>query len=139
MTDKNENPLNWVIGGEIVTLHIVCQAHQDMYSPIIGFHLKDRLGQCLFGDNTYLAFMDSPLSVHTGEQLRATFTFRMPVLIAGDYSFAVAIAEGTQMEHVQHQWCHDALVLTSISSSASAGIMGIPMTSITLQSFNLHK
>lgn len=133
LVDKNETPLNWVVGGEVVTLRIVAQAYQDMYSPIIGFHLKDRLGQCLFGDNTFLAFMDSPLTVRVGQHIKASFTFRMPVLAAGDYSFAVAIAEGTQADHVQHQWRHDALFLTSVATSASAGIMGIPMKEICLE------
>lgn len=134
LVDKNEAPLNWAVGGEVATLRIVCKAHQDMYSPIIGFHLKDRLGQCLFGDNTFLAFVDSPLSVRAGQYFKASFTFRIPVLAAGDYSFAVAIAEGTQADHVQHQWRHDALFLTSVATSASAGIMGIPMKEITLES-----
>lgn len=134
LVDQNEAPLNWAVGGEVATLRIVCKAHQELYSPIIGFHLKDRLGQCLFGDNTFLAFMDSPLSVRSGQYIKASFTFRIPVLAAGDYSFAVAIAEGTQADHVQHQWRHDALFLTSVATSASAGIMGIPMKEITLES-----
>ncbi|MPM15358.1 hypothetical protein SDC9_61727 [bioreactor metagenome] len=60
----------------------------------------------------------------------------MPVLAAGTYSFATAVAEGTQEDHVQHQWRHDALILTSVSTSASAGIMGIPMRSVNLHVIN---
>lgn len=86
----------------------------------------------LFGDNTFLSYMDQPLHVEEGESFCASFCFRMPVLAAGDYSFAVAVAEGTQEEHVQHEWRHDALILTSVTSSASAGIMGLPMRSIEL-------
>jgi lipopolysaccharide transport system ATP-binding protein len=43
------------------------------------------------------------------------------------------VAEGTQNNHVQHQWRHDAIMLTSVSTSLSAGIMGIPMRDITLR------
>lgn len=136
LVNQDEQPLNWIVGGEVATLRIVCQAHEELFSPIIGFHLKDRLGQCVFGDNTYLAFSDAPLHVRPGQHIKASFTFRVPVLAAGDYSFAVAVAEGTQADHVQHQWRHDALFLTSVATSASAGIMGIPMKSITLEARN---
>ena len=132
LLDAQKRPLCWCTGGEVVTLRIDCRARQPLHGPIIGFYLKDRLGQTLFGDNTFLSYMDQPLHVEEGENFCASFCFRMPVLAAGDYSFAVAVAEGTQEEHVQHEWRHDALILTSVASSACAGIMGLPMRSIEL-------
>lgn len=132
LMDQQKRPLCWCAGGEVVTLRIDCRARRPLNSPIVGFYLKDRLGQTLFGDNTYLSYMDQPLHVAANESFYATFCFRMPVLAAGDYSFAIAVAEGTQEEHIQHEWRHDALILTSVASSASAGIMGLPMRSIEL-------
>ena len=132
LMDQKKRPLCWCTGGEVVTLRIDCRARRPLNSPIVGFYLKDRLGQTLFGDNTYLSYMDQPLHVAADEPFYATFCFRMPVLAAGDYSFAIAVAEGTQEEHIQHEWRHDALILTSVASSASAGIMGLPMRSIEL-------
>jgi lipopolysaccharide transport system ATP-binding protein len=115
-----------------VILHILCRACAAIDNPIVGFYLKDRLGQTLMGDNTYLSFMDTPLRVSPGAFFSAAFTFRMPILAAGDYSFAVAVAEGTQADHIQHEWRHDALLLTSVSTSVSTGLMGIPMREISL-------
>ena len=133
LADREGLPLQWVVGGEMVTLHVMCRAHQELFSPIIGFHLKDRLGQLLMGDNTFIAFLDTPLRVSADACFTAGFTFRMPILAAGEYSFAVAVAEGTQVEHVQHQWRHDALMISSVSTSIPTGIMGIPMQKITLE------
>lgn len=39
-------------GGERVRMVIEAVAHQDLFSPILGFIVKDRLGQDLFGENT---------------------------------------------------------------------------------------
>ena len=39
---------------------------------------------------------------------------------------AVAVAEGTQEEHVQHVWVHDALAFKSHSSSLATGLVGVP-------------
>lgn len=130
-TNKNER-VNFIIGGEYITLFIGVEVLLDLNSPVIGFSVKDKLGQVLFGDNTYLIYREKPLFAQHGDYLVARFSFQMPILPAGDYSIAVAVATGTQSDHVQHHWVHDALILKSISSSVSTGLIGIPMQKITL-------
>jgi lipopolysaccharide transport system ATP-binding protein len=133
LRDQDSQRLRWCVGGEDVTLNVRCEARVDIATPIIGFFVKDRLGQTLFGDNSYLTYMSSPVSVRTGEQFEALFKFRMPILPMGDYSICVAIAEGTQTEHLQHHWIHDAILLKSHSSSVCTGLVGIPMQHIGLR------
>ena len=132
LVDERGRPLDWIVGGELVTLRVLCLACQDLFGPTVGFQLKDRLGQPLMGDNTYLVHLDAPLRVPGGSRFTAGFSFRMPILAAGEYSVAVAVAEGTQAEHIQHQWRHDALMLSSVSTSIATGLMGVPMREITL-------
>ena len=103
-----------------------------MEAPIIGFTIKDRLGQALFGDNTYLSRREDPLFCEAGNEIQAEFTFLMPTLPAGDYSVNAAIANGTQSQHVQHHWIYDAVLFKSESSSVSTGLIGIPMQHIKL-------
>jgi lipopolysaccharide transport system ATP-binding protein len=132
LIDENANPLTWVVGGEKVKLVITCIANTHMVSPIIGFYVNDRLGQAIFGDNTFNFSKQKPPIISPGEQFEAEFEFRMPILPIGDYSFTVALAEGTQQEHVQHHWIHDALLLKSHSSSVCTGLVGVPMNNIRL-------
>ncbi|HTT12242.1 MAG TPA: ABC transporter ATP-binding protein [Burkholderiaceae bacterium] len=132
LCDADGHPLAWCVGGEDVTLTIDVQVHEAMSSPIVGFLLKDRLGQYLFGDNTYLSYVTQPVAAPAGSTMRAAFGFRMPILPKGDYSFEVAVADGSQSEHVQHHWLHDALIIRSHSSSVSTGLVGIPMRTIEL-------
>jgi len=124
--------LSWVVGGEMVKLKVTCKILKPMSSPIVGFYIKDRLGQTLFGDNTYLTYRNSKINLAPGQTLEAVFEFRMPILPQGDYSICAAIAEGTQEEHTQHQWIHDAVIIKSHSSSASTGLVGIPMKKIAM-------
>lgn len=131
--DDDAHPLSWIVGGESVVLRITAQAHQNLYSPIIGFYVKDRLGQPVFGDNTFLSNFESPVACDAGEVLTAEFEFQMPRLAPGDYSITVAIADGTQHDHVQHHWMHDAIVFKAETSSVVSGFVGIPMRRISLQ------
>jgi lipopolysaccharide transport system ATP-binding protein len=125
--------LSWVVGGEQVSLSITVEVEQALTSPIIGFYIKDRLGQTLFGDNTYLSYMDTPVHAEPGEKITGTFSFVMPILPAGDYAITVAIAEGTQTDHSQLHWIHDALIFRSETSSIQSGLIGIPMQKVLLE------
>lgn len=127
MIDDQNNRLTYVIGGEIVILRVTIAANGHLDRPIVGFTLKDRLGQVLFGDNTFLTYQLKPVAIESGEHLITEFEFLMPVLPLGDYVITVAIANGTQEQHVQHHWMHDALVLKSMATSLSTGLIGIPM------------
>lgn len=130
--DTQNRALNWIVGGEEVCLRILVAVGQNMTSPIVGFVVKDRLGQALFGDNTYLSFMDKPMHAMSGQTLQAQFQFVMPRLMNGEYTLTVAIADGTQEEHIQHQWIFDAMTFRSESTNAATGLVGIPFMDIRL-------
>ena len=104
-------PLSWVVGGQDVTLAIKCVADKELTSCIVGFHFKDRLGQVIFAENTFLQYQLSPPHIPADSEFVTAFEFRMPVLPPGEYSISPAIAEGTQDNHVQHHWMHDALMV----------------------------
>jgi lipopolysaccharide transport system ATP-binding protein len=133
LCDASGQPLAWAVGGEPVRLRIVARANRTLTQPIVGFVVKDRLGQVLFGENTYLSHQLDPVLCPAGEDLVAEFAFHMPRMPAGDYTVTASIAEGTQQDHVQHHWVFDALAFRSESSSASAGLVGLPMQEVRLQ------
>lgn len=135
LLDENENTLSWVIGGEQVKLSIKAEATKQLHNVIVGFQVKDRLGQIIFADNTYIAYIKTPLSLSENECVRADFVFTMPVMPLGDYSMSVALAEGTQEDHVQHQWIHDAIMFKVHSTSVCLGLIGVPMKKIYLNKF----
>ena len=132
MLDKDGRVLSWVVGGEKITMVIQCKANEELHNPIVGFMVKDRLGQIVFADNTYLITIRKPLYVPAGSRYQASFTFRMPVMPAGDYAVAVATAEGTQHEHVQHHMIHEALVFKVHTSYVCFGLIGVPMNDIRI-------
>ena len=126
-------PFAWCVGGEMVTLVLEVLGHVRIDRPIFGFFVKDRLGQNLFGDNTLMGHEGDAVPLEAGERLRARFRFRMPILAVGDYTIAVAFADGDAAEHVQHHWIHDAIAFKSHSSSAATGLIGVPMHEISIE------
>jgi len=132
LSDRDGKKLSWVVGGEEVTITVTCVANRNLSSPIIGFSVKDRLGQVLFGDNTFITYFTHQYDIKQNQICKASFTFDMPLLPIGNYSINAAISEGTQDEHIQLHWLHDALTFKSHASSIASGLIGIPMKRITL-------
>jgi lipopolysaccharide transport system ATP-binding protein len=132
LANENDHLLTWVVGGERVEMVVMIRAEQRINRLIVGFFFKDRLGQVLFGDNTYLTYFADPVSADVDDLLEARFAFQMPILPRGAYTVDVAVADGTHDDHVQLQWVHDAFSVESHSSSASTGLIGIPFGKIQL-------
>ena len=86
----------------------------------------------MFADNTYLTYIFDENVIDEGKEFIARFSFTMPILATGSYSISPSIAEGTQDDHVQHHWIHDALILQVHASSVCFGVFAVPMQRITL-------
>jgi lipopolysaccharide transport system ATP-binding protein len=132
LIDDHGSRFNWIVGGEIINLVITTLAHTPIKNPVIGFVIKNRLGQPIFGDNTFLTFQNKDMSMNTNETFKTTFRFRMPILASGEYSIDIALSEGSQTDHIVHQWQVQAIIFKSHSSSLSTGLVGIPMLKVDI-------
>jgi lipopolysaccharide transport system ATP-binding protein len=132
LTDAEGQELPWIEGGEDLLITARINVKADIDSPIAGFHIKDRLGQPLLGDNTFLRYASHPLSCRAGDRLEARFAFRLPNLISGRYSVTIAFASGTLEEHVQHHWLHDAIFFDVHSQFRNGVMLAVEMRDISL-------
>lgn len=120
-------------GGEEVRLRVTARAEKDISKVILGFYIKDRLGQQLFGDNTFLTHCDRSTALKAGEYVAATFHFQMPYLQNGDFSITSAVAEGTDKDHIQHHWIDNAVFFRVNNTHLAGGLIGIPMLDISME------
>src|SRR5205814_2965099 len=120
-------------GGEEVALRITCRAQRDIPEPILGFLLRDRMGQNLFGDSTYYGCKGRPRAVRAGDEFVGEFRFQLPFLARGDYGLTVAITEGTQEDHTHIHWIEEAVVLSVQESPVNRGIIGVPAIAIEIE------
>jgi lipopolysaccharide transport system ATP-binding protein len=119
-------------GGERVRMTVRAQAHKSLQKPILGFLVRDRLGQDLFGENT-LAFTHlKPCPIRAGVSFEGIFEFTLPMLPNGQYAVMASIADGDIHDHIQHHWIHDALIINVSSSKVRYGLIGIPFERVQL-------
>ncbi|MCC2681006.1 MAG: transporter ATP-binding protein [Nitrosospira multiformis] len=133
LLDLDGRQLSWIVGGELVRFVVEAKVLAPCNNVIVGMNVKDKLGQVLFGQNTYLDYCRCPVKAQPDETVEAVFTFRMPILPRGSYMIDVAIADGSLPDVIQLQWLHDALNLESHASSNVGGLIGLVFDSIELR------
>lgn len=111
-------------GGDPVTMVIEAEVLREIMYPAFGFMLKDRHGQYVITEGTDAMFRQELRHFRAGERVEARLAFSAPVLLPGEYSLNVALAEGLGDEHIQQHWIHDAVVIESIGGPVVHGISG---------------
>lgn len=111
-------------GGEQISLSLRIRTFEEISKPIIGWILKDRLGNQIIGVNTEIYNQNVP-SIPKNSIFFPNFQFTMPYLQSGEYTMDIAIADGTQNHHTHKHWIHEALVFkcNSINSKQNMGMI----------------
>lgn len=123
--------LSWCVGGEVVLLSIEIKAENELKSPLIGFQVIDHLGQVLFADTSAFLIQSQPILIKKNTVFVTEFKFQMPMMPVGKYTVRVAVALG---EHdgsaILLQTIDKAMILHSIESYVTEGLIGVPMKSV---------
>ena len=123
-------------GGERVRMTVRAKTHETLQNPIIGFLVRDRLGQDLFGENTLPFTNHVSTPIEAGMAFNGVFEFRLPMLPNGQYAVMASVANGDLHSNVQYHWMHDALIINVSSSKIRWGLVGIPFERVELNTLN---
>jgi lipopolysaccharide transport system ATP-binding protein len=114
--------------GESVRLRVVIQALAPVTNLTIGFLIKDRWGQAVFGTNTYhLNFEIKSLTPGHTEEVYFCFDANFGV---GSYSITVALHSDDTHIKTNYEWRDLALVFNVINTnkSRSDGVCWLPVS-----------
>lgn len=114
LLNQESNACEVISVGQAVVLEIDVRVHADLPKLVLGFGIKDRLGQVMYGTNTALKRCELS-QVHAGEKYRFRISFDAR-LGAGSYSIQTAlVGSDTHLEH-NYEWRDLALVFSVINS-----------------------
>jgi len=116
-----ESGCDTLAAGEEAGLEVTIRANQQIPALSVGFMIRDRFGQDIFGTNSYL--LGEPLNLEKGQQHRIQFS--LPLNLApGKYTLTLALhSEENHLEHCYH-WC-DNLVRFEVAGSHLPPFSGI--------------
>ena len=101
--------------GDKVTLKIIVLTHNKIDELVLGYMIKNRLGQAIFGTNTH--HLNQPIK-DLEEDSRVTYLFEFEVNIGvGSYSVAIAAHSGDSHVINNYEWRDNALLFHVVNTS----------------------
>ncbi|MDD3935649.1 ABC transporter ATP-binding protein [Rhodoferax sp.] len=117
LVDSQNRPLEVVDVGQPVCLRITVQAHKSISRLVLGYGIKDRLGQVIYGTNTHLK--EQPLTnVAAGDKFQ--FDIAFPANLGpGTYSVQTALVSNDSHLTNNYEWRDLALVFNVVNINKS--------------------
>lgn len=126
MIDAHDQRVEVVKVGEAVCLRIVVEARADLPELVLGYMIKDRLGQPVFGTNSH-HLKRSLASVSKGARIEFQFRFLVSL---GVGAYSVAVALHTSDNHIAHnyEWRDLAFMFNviNVDQSPFVGLAWLP-------------
>lgn len=106
-------PVDVVNVGETVCLRVCVTVHQPLTELVLGYMIKDRLGQPIFGTNTFHCHQ-TMVDVARGQEIEFEFQFDARI---GPGTYSVALALHSRDTHIEknYEWRDLALVFNVIN------------------------
>ena len=121
-SDKEDSAAIFEVN-DIARLRISIRVNTDIARLVVGFMIKDSLGQPVFGTNT--EYLDVELTgLSYGEEAELVFTFPLSIG-AGSYSIATALSKSDSHLEENYEWRDLALIFSVVNrkSNKFAGVV----------------
>lgn len=126
LENENNEPIEYVNVGQLVKLRVAIEINKDLPSLVFGYMIKDRLGQPIFGTNTYhLGKIIADLK--RGEKVSLSFSFPANVGV-GSYSITTALHVADSHLSANFEWKDLAFVfnVVNVDRITFVGVNWIP-------------
>ena len=113
LLDENGKLISYVRAGQKIILDMEVYAKNKIEFPILGFVIKDKLGNELVATNTAIDDWNVP-QLEAENKYKFQWKFTFPEFHADDYPIDIALANGTYQNHEQLHFISDALIIKCI-------------------------
>ncbi len=117
LLNEAQEPIEIVGVGQHVTLRVEIQVNEALPELVLGYMIKDRLGQSIFGTNTH--FLQQTL-VHVESNQKFVYLFSFPMMLGeGTYSIATALHSSDTHISKNYEWRDLALIFNVVNVEQS--------------------
>jgi len=108
LLDNNNQEVEYISVGDSVKLKVRVRINSDISELVLGYMIKDRLGQSIFGTNTH--YLKEPIkNLKRDNEVEYLFNFNANIGV-GSYSMAIAIHSGESHIKDNYEWRDNALI-----------------------------
>lgn len=131
LLDDAERPVEAVTVGQSLCLHVRAACLEDLPDLVLGFLIKDRYGQDVFGTNTHQ--LDAVrYQLHSGDRLEWVFRF---VADIGPGTYSITLALHSQAGHIERNYAwQERAILFEVINTTRPAFCGVAWLDVKLES-----
>jgi lipopolysaccharide transport system ATP-binding protein len=127
LTDEKGQKCETLVGGPKIFFSIAVKCHEQIDMPLVGFVVRDLLGNELIKTNTDAE--NFPLTPCPRDSIvQVSFSFELPQLRPGSYAVSAGFGNGTIDRHSAYDWIENIVVFTVECEEKCYGLMRTPIT-----------
>lgn len=115
LKNKHGKIITQVESGQVIFICMEFKVNRKIEHPILGFNIKDALGNELIVTNTVFENIDLKV-LEADKKYFFEWNFKFPHFHAGTYPIDISLAEGTYQYHEQVHFINDALIIKCIDT-----------------------
>ena len=127
---KDGETISTIEQGDRVSIRLLVQSAAPKSNVILGYTVKDRVGNAIFGENS-LCLQDQTFSLGEGYNL-VSYEFSWPLIHRGSYTLTLGVGEGKHaLSHVVQCWAHNIVSFDAITPNVPVhGVFNNPLDNL---------
>ncbi len=114
LTGQDCSPIQVVKKNDAICIHMIINASRPKRDIIFGYTIRDRVGNAIFGENTFNT-PTGAIDLAQGTCL-VRMDIRWPEVCPDQYTMTLGVGEGNHpTSHIIQCWAHNVLALESVS------------------------
>lgn len=129
---RDSETISIIEKGDRVTVRLLVESVDKKDQVILGYTIKDRVGNAIFGENS-LCLKNQTFSFGEGYNL-VSYEFDWPEVHRGSYTLTLGIGEGKHaLSHVVQCWAHNIVSFNAITPDVPIhGIFNNPLSNLEI-------
>lgn len=107
---------------DVVEIRLLISAQKDIHNLIVGYQVKDKFGNIIFGENTHSSGFQEK-SIRQGKKYIVKIAFLWPQIQKNNYFLTLGLGEGYhELSHVIQCWAHNIFEFSNITNLPDHGL-----------------
>lgn len=130
---SGEEYKGYIQNNELVSIQILVSSEKDIMNLIVGYQVKDKFGNTIFGENTHSSGLKER-GVLKGKEYLIEISFNWPEIQKNEYFLTLGLGEGThELSHVIQCWAYNIFEFSNVTSLPDHGLFNRKLNSYSIK------
>lgn len=126
----------YVQDNDLITIQMIVSSKKDINNLIVGYQIKDKYGNTIFGENTHSSGL-AEKGIKKNKKYLVDISFHWPEIQKNEYFLTLGLGEGThELSHIIQCWAHNIFEFSNITNLPDHGLFNRKLDTYSIKELN---